>query len=62
VINNVWKNEICDFCGEKKKRVAANQFHGGYCIKCLRICRKEDANCLRDIAEARANEKRGKNP
>lgn len=56
MINDVYKDEICEFCGKRKKWTASNQFHGAYCIECLRISRKEDANCLRDIKEARAEE------
>jgi len=57
MINGAYKNEVCEFCCKKKKWTSSNQFHGPYCEECLRISRKEDANCLRDIKEAREQEK-----
>lgn len=53
----VLKNAECEFCGKVKKWVASNTFHGFYCMDCIRLNRKEDAECLREIQESRKQEK-----
>lgn len=48
----VSKNNMCEFCGKKHKWISSGtSFHGGYCIECLKLSRKEDADCLREIRE-----------
>ena len=57
MVNVVYKNQVCVLCGKKKKYTSANSFHEAYCEKCLKLSRRDDADCLRDIKEARANDK-----
>ena len=52
----VFKDQVCDFCGRKRKWTATSTFHNVYCEECLRISRKEDALCLREIQQARKAE------
>ena len=48
---NVQENEVCEFCGEIKKWVSSNTFHGDYCVDCLRIARNQEIECLKAIRE-----------
>jgi len=54
---NVLKNNICEFCGKKKKWTSGNAIHGFYCEDCLRNSRKEDAGSLASIRVAKYEEK-----
>lgn len=48
----VSKNEVCEFCGRKRKWISSGtSFHGGYCVECLKLSRKEDVACLQEIKE-----------
>jgi len=56
---DVLKNEICEFCGKKRKWLSSNAIHGYYCEDCLRNARKEDATSLASIRIARHDENAG---
>jgi phage FluMu protein Com len=51
--DSVLKNSECEFCGKIRKWVSSNEFHGHYCPECIRLNRKSDAECLREIKRAR---------
>jgi hypothetical protein len=47
--------EICGYCGETKKYVsnATSVWTGTYCEDCLRLCRKDCLEAIKDIEEQR---------
>jgi len=47
--------EICDCCGEMKKYVSnkTSIWAGAYCEDCLRLCRQDCLEAIKDIEEQR---------